>query len=162
MFVLQTKMLLIISEARVHVFHISRKLDTFIEGVHYLRNIKDNVRAHYFTLLFQPEAEDGRETESCGGSGELTLEGAQARLESLKENLYKREREITELLQGEREMEREQTLITAIRIPCTALLRTVIQKVMVFFNCTMIYTDIAGITVLYNSPMLWNCAVVHH
>ncbi|XP_023658969.1 uncharacterized protein [Paramormyrops kingsleyae] len=91
-------------------------------------NEEINVTSVMRTDLLQPETEDGGESESCGGSGELTLEGAQARLETLKENLYKREREITELLQGEREMEREQTLITAIRIPCTALLRTIIQK----------------------------------
>ncbi|XP_048835607.1 uncharacterized protein LOC125710195 isoform X2 [Brienomyrus brachyistius] len=87
-----------------------------------------NVTPVMRTDLLQPETEDGGESQSCCGSGELTLEGAQARLETLKENLYKREREITELLQGEREKEREQTLITAIRIPCAALLRTIIQK----------------------------------
>ncbi|XP_034152417.1 kinesin-like protein KIN-14E [Esox lucius] len=64
------------------------------------------------------------QTEGCSDT-ELPLEGAQARLEELKESLYKREREITELLDA------EQTPIPPIPVaqpPCAVLLRTVVEK----------------------------------
>lgn len=57
-----------------------------------------------------------------------TLEGAKARLAQLKERLYQREREITELLEEER------TPVPPIALPyCTILLPTLIHKVQL--NC---------------------------
>ncbi|XP_074495908.1 putative LOC110439812 homolog [Sebastes fasciatus] len=50
------------------------------------------------------------------------LEGAKARLEELKESLYQKEREITELLEAER------SPIPPIPPPCSVLLPTVIHK----------------------------------
>ncbi|KAI1900042.1 hypothetical protein AGOR_G00045930 [Albula goreensis] len=77
-----------------------------------------------------PEAEKSVQAQ-IGACGKLPLVGAQARLESLKENLYKREREITLLLQGDTDgsgLEGEQNSINATQPPCLALLSAVIQK----------------------------------
>ncbi|KAG9331507.1 hypothetical protein JZ751_018910, partial [Albula glossodonta] len=77
-----------------------------------------------------PEAEKSVQAQ-IGACGKLPLVGAQARLESLKENLYKREREITLLLQGDTDgsgLEGEQNGISATQPPCLALLSAVIQK----------------------------------
>ncbi|KAK6306641.1 hypothetical protein J4Q44_G00235660 [Coregonus suidteri] len=65
-----------------------------------------------------------KQTEGCSDT-ELPLEGAQACLEELKESLYKKEREITELLES------EQTPIPPIPVaqpPCAVLLRVVVEK----------------------------------
>ncbi|KAJ8006015.1 hypothetical protein DPEC_G00123870 [Dallia pectoralis] len=65
------------------------------------------------------------QTELGCSDTELPLEGAQARLEELKESLYKREREITELLDA------EQTAIPPIPVAqpsCAVLLHAVVEK----------------------------------
>ncbi|XP_068994666.1 BICD family-like cargo adapter 1 [Embiotoca jacksoni] len=63
-------------------------------------------------------------TETCSGS-DRPLEGAQARLEELKESLYQREREITELLEAERS-----PIPSVPPPPCSVLLPAVIHKVL--------------------------------
>ncbi|KAJ8401534.1 hypothetical protein AAFF_G00378510 [Aldrovandia affinis] len=70
-----------------------------------------------------PETESGAQAQSCA-DGKPSLEDAQARLESLKENLYKREREITQLLQWNTDSKGD----TANQPPCSALLNAVILK----------------------------------
>ncbi|XP_026176871.1 putative LOC110439812 homolog [Mastacembelus armatus] len=65
---------------------------------------------------------DQQQTVPCNESG-LPLEGAKARLQELKENLYQREREITELLEAERS---PVPLIP--QPPCSVLLPVVIHK----------------------------------
>ncbi|XP_050930844.1 uncharacterized protein si:dkey-96l17.6 [Lates calcarifer] len=63
-----------------------------------------------------------QQTVDCSES-DLPLEGAKARLEELKESLYQKEREITELLEAER--------IPVLPVPlppCSVLLPTVIHK----------------------------------
>ncbi|XP_013867503.1 putative LOC110439812 homolog [Austrofundulus limnaeus] len=63
-----------------------------------------------------------QQTMTCSGSDQ-PLEGANARLEELKENLYQREREITELLKAER------TPVPPVpQPPCSILLPAVIHK----------------------------------
>ncbi|XP_055080202.1 uncharacterized protein LOC129456525 [Periophthalmus magnuspinnatus] len=67
------------------------------------------------------EAEISEKKEACNGSN-TQLEGAKLRLEELKDSLYKREREITELLES-------QSPIPSVPLPpCTILLSSVIQK----------------------------------
>ncbi len=62
--------------------------------------------------------------QACNESDQ-PLEGAKARLEELKESLYQREREITELLEAER------TPVPPVpQPPCNVLLPTVIHKVL--------------------------------
>ena len=62
--------------------------------------------------------------QACNDS-EQPLEGAKARLEELKESLYQREREITELLEAQRS-----PVPPVPQSPCSVLLPTVIHKVM--------------------------------
>ncbi|XP_072289953.1 uncharacterized protein [Eucyclogobius newberryi] len=67
------------------------------------------------------EAETSENKEGCKESN-TPIEGAKLRLEELKESLYKREREITELLES-------QSPFPPVPLPsCTVLLSTVIQK----------------------------------
>ncbi|KAK7934228.1 hypothetical protein WMY93_005124 [Mugilogobius chulae] len=67
------------------------------------------------------EAKEAAEAEACNES-KTPLEGAKLRLEELKESLYKREREITELLES-------QSPVPPVPLPpCTVLLSRVIQK----------------------------------
>ncbi|GAA6220911.1 kinesin-like protein KIN-14I isoform X1 [Lates japonicus] len=78
----------------------------------------------------QETAEEGESSENKGQQQtvdcselDLPLEGAKARLEELKESLYQREREITELLEAEK--------IPVLPVPlppCSVLLPTVIHK----------------------------------
>ncbi|XP_072243166.1 uncharacterized protein [Leuresthes tenuis] len=63
-----------------------------------------------------------QKTVACSDAGH-PLEGASARLEELKESLYQREREITDLLEAERS-----PVPPVPRPPCSVLLPTVIQK----------------------------------
>ncbi|KAM7391576.1 hypothetical protein PAMP_022257 [Pampus punctatissimus] len=83
----------------------------------------------------QQEAADGKgessenkgcsaqqQTVACNES-EQPLEGAKARLEELKESLYQKEREITELLEAERS-----PVASLHQPPCSVLLPTVIHK----------------------------------
>ncbi|XP_033947136.1 uncharacterized protein [Pseudochaenichthys georgianus] len=81
----------------------------------------------------QEAAEEGESTENkrlsaqqqtvaCNDS-EQPLEGAKARLEELKESLYQREREITELLEAQRS-----PVPPVPQSPCSVLLLTVIHK----------------------------------
>lgn len=66
----------------------------------------------------------------AGSESDPPLEGAKARLEELKESLYQREREISELLETER------TPIPSLsQLPCSVLLPIVIHKV-IFNSCT--------------------------
>ncbi|KAF3851088.1 hypothetical protein F7725_012860 [Dissostichus mawsoni] len=81
----------------------------------------------------QEAAEEGESTENKGLSAqqqtvacndsEQPLEGAKARLEELKESLYQREREITELLEAQRS-----PVPPVPQSPCSVLLPTVIHK----------------------------------
>ncbi|XP_074525823.1 putative LOC110439812 homolog [Halichoeres trimaculatus] len=73
----------------------------------------------------QEAAEDGKSSEDKGlpAKQQTPLEGAKARLEELKESLYQRERELTELLEAER------SPITPVPLPpCSILLPAVIHK----------------------------------
>ncbi|XP_025752879.1 putative LOC110439812 homolog [Oreochromis niloticus] len=63
-----------------------------------------------------------QQTGDCSDSDQ-PLEGAKARLEELKESLYQREREITELLEAERS-----PIPPVPQPPCSVLLSTVIHK----------------------------------
>lgn len=62
--------------------------------------------------------------KDCSDSDQ-PLEGAKARLEELKESLYQREREITELLEAERS-----PIPPVPQPPCGVLLSLVIHKVL--------------------------------
>lgn len=66
--------------------------------------------------------------QTCSES-DLPLEGAKDRLEELKESLYQREREITELLEAERS-----PIPPVHQPPCSVLLPTVIHKVISIVN----------------------------
>ncbi|XP_029295905.1 putative LOC110439812 homolog [Cottoperca gobio] len=66
-----------------------------------------------------------QQTVACNES-DRPLEGAKARLEELKESLYQREREITELLEAERSPIPPVPPVP--QPPCSVLLPTVIQK----------------------------------
>ncbi|XP_056135934.1 uncharacterized protein si:dkey-96l17.6 [Lampris incognitus] len=78
----------------------------------------------------QEATQEGETSENKGpqqpvacNEPDIPLEGAKARLEELKESLYQREREITELLEAER------SPLPPIQQPaCTVLLSTVIHK----------------------------------
>ncbi|KAL0979662.1 hypothetical protein UPYG_G00187930 [Umbra pygmaea] len=94
----------------------------------------------------------GQQTEGCSDR-ELPLEGAQARLEELKESLYKREREITELL------DTEQTAIPPVTLappPCVVLLRAVIEKA-----CHM-YSEVSEARLLVDHMFKENSAALAH
>ncbi|XP_075961098.1 putative LOC110439812 homolog [Anarhichas minor] len=65
---------------------------------------------------------DQQQTLACNES-DRPLEGAKARLEELKESLYQREREITELLEAEKS-----PIPPIPQPPCSVLLPTVIHK----------------------------------
>ncbi|XP_022608420.1 kinesin-like protein KIN-14E [Seriola dumerili] len=76
------------------------------------------------------EAEEGESSENKGqqqivdcSESDLPLEGAKARLEELRESLYQREREITELLEAEKSH-----VPPVPPPPCSLLLPTVIHK----------------------------------
>lgn len=65
--------------------------------------------------------------QACNESDQ-PLEGAKARLEELKESLFQRERELTELLEAE-----GSPVPPVPQPPCSVLLPTVIHKVLL--NC---------------------------
>ena len=69
-------------------------------------------------------------------NADLPLEGAKVLLEELKESLSQREREITELLESEASPLPAESLP-----PCTTLLRSVIQKVILTFLLHMLPSD---------------------
>lgn len=72
--------------------------------------------------------------QACNESDQ-PLEGAKARLEELKESLYQREREITELLEAERSPVPPVPLVPPVpQPPCSILLPTVIHKVLLSFK----------------------------
>ncbi|XP_066567848.1 putative LOC110439812 homolog [Amia ocellicauda] len=82
-----------------------------------------------------PNVEDGNNqlVESAleaqsSNTNDSQLEGAQARLEVLKESLYKREREITELLQSEKETEAEKKGGVCWQTSCATVLKAVIEQ----------------------------------
>lgn len=72
--------------------------------------------------------------QACNESDQ-PLEGAKARLEELKESLYQREREITELLEAERSPVPPVPLVPPVpQPPCSILLPAVIHKVLLSFK----------------------------
>ncbi|KAM3611456.1 uncharacterized protein V6R79_018819 [Siganus canaliculatus] len=69
------------------------------------------------------EIPENQQQAECCSELDQPLEGAKARLEVLKESLYEREREITELLEAERS-----PVLLVPQPPCSVLLPTVIHK----------------------------------
>lgn len=77
----------------------------------------------YSTLFFTDFILQNRSAQ------DLPLEGAKARLEELKESLYQREREITDLLGSDR------NLVPLFPQPsCSLILNSVVQKVLTFLT----------------------------
>ncbi|KAJ8262913.1 hypothetical protein COCON_G00153700 [Conger conger] len=92
--------------------------------------------------LVEAGAEGGTQTPR-GAAGKRPLEGAQARLENLKQNLYKREREITQFLQGDADGSGQEGEPT--RQGCSALLNAVIHKA----HC--VYVEVSEARLLLDS-----------
>ncbi|XP_064209290.1 uncharacterized protein LOC135264501 [Anguilla rostrata] len=91
--------------------------------------------------------ERAAQTQGAAG-GKLPLEGAKARLEVLKESLYKREREITQLLQGDTDssgLEGEPNQPPTTRLGCSALLNALVHKA----HC--VYVEVAEAKLLVDS-----------
>ncbi|XP_035291510.1 kinesin-like protein KIN-14Q [Anguilla anguilla] len=105
------------------------------------------VESWLYPIYVTSGAERAAQTQG-GAGGKLPLEGAKARLEVLKESLYKREREITQLLQGDTDssgLEGEPNQPPTTRLGCSALLNALVHKA----HC--VYVEVAEAKLLVDS-----------
>ncbi|KAG5841233.1 hypothetical protein ANANG_G00197380 [Anguilla anguilla] len=111
-------------------------------------NLLDQIKAEA-THWDREKSGTERAAQTQGGAGgKLPLEGAKARLEVLKESLYKREREITQLLQGDTDSSRldgEPNRPPTTRLGCSALLNALVHKA----HC--VYVEVAEAKLLVDS-----------